>query len=147
LASFCSKAQTDTPAITQLRQLMVSAKTNFTADMGKAMGDDTVGHSFYETKNPTEAAQTAIMQVKASGQNIYMIILSMEGDNLAKAIPLVDQYLNEMNHMVKTGDYTGEDRKDSNGKDLTELKDKNGKLVLRYTSDKDSQNIYLYGYN
>ena len=75
-----------------------------------------------------------------------MIILSNKADDIAKVLLLVNQYIDELNRMVKTGNYTGVDRQDSKGKDLTEIKDKDGNLVLRYASDKTSQIIYLYGY-
>jgi hypothetical protein len=143
---FYTKAQAVAPVIVQLRELLVSAKTNFTADIDKKIQDDASGNSFYETKKKSEAAETAIVHTAISGQNMYMIILSNKADDVAKVILLVDQYMDELNRMIKTGNYTGEDRKDNNGKDITEVKDKAGNIVLRYASDKASQIIYLYGY-
>ncbi|MEO6522088.1 MAG: hypothetical protein ABIN91_10450 [Mucilaginibacter sp.] len=146
LISFYTKAQAVAPVVVQLRELLVSAKTNFAADLGKKIQDDAASNSYYETKKTSEAAETVIIHKAASGQNMYMIILSNKADDVPKVILLVDQYMDELNRMIKTGNYIGEDRKDSNGKDITEVKDKAGNIVLRYASDKASQIIYLYGY-
>ena len=65
--AFCysAKAQTDAPAITQLRELLTSAKTNFTAEIGAKIQDDAAGNTYYETKKPSDLAETAIVHTAA----------------------------------------------------------------------------------
>ena len=78
-----------------------------------------------------------------------MFILNYDatGDKLTSLIPIVEAYLDEMNKMVKTGEYTGNDYKNEKGKAVTDVHDKAGNLILRYTSDTASQTVYLYGFS
>jgi hypothetical protein len=141
-----AKAQTEPVQITQLHALLQSAKNNFADEIGKKIDEDTTSKSiYYETKKPTEAAETFIVH-QASGQNMYVINYDGKGDKIIKLITIVDKYIDELNNMAKTGNYTGEDYKSKSGKDVTDIKDKAGNLVLRYASDKETQSIYLYGY-
>jgi hypothetical protein len=127
------KAQTAAPEITELRDLLKSAKNNFANDLGKVMETDSANHTiYYETKKP-------------SGQNMYVISYDAKGDKVAGVMPLVDHYLDELNNMLKTGNYTGKDYKNTQGKDVTDIRDKDGNLVLRYASNLENQSIFLYG--
>ena len=142
---FYAKAQTVAPEITELRDLLKSAKNNFTNDLGKVMETDSATHTiYYETKKPTKLAETFIVH-QASGQNMYVISYNAKGDNVANIITLTDHYIDELNNMLKTGNYTGKDYKNTQGKDVTDIRDKDGKLVLRYASNTENQSIYLYG--
>lgn len=47
--------------------------------------------------------------------------------------------------MVKSGNYTGDDYQGKNGLDITDIKDKEGNVVLSYTSTHEVLRIYLYG--
>ncbi len=143
---FCVQAQTEAAVITQLHTLLQSAKSNFHDDMGKKIDEDASTKTiYYETLKPSEAAETFIVH-QATGQNMYVIMYDGKGDKIAKIIPIVDQYIDELNNMVKSGNYSGEDYKDKNGKDVTDVKDKAGNLVLRYASNTETQTIYLYGF-
>ncbi|MDR3694600.1 hypothetical protein [Mucilaginibacter sp.] len=139
-------AQTEAPVITELHQLLQSAKSNFANEIGKKVEEDTLTQNvYYEAKKPAVAADAFILHVKA-GQNMFVLNYDATGEKLTALIPIVDQYINELNKMVKTGDYTGEDYNNAKGKAVTDIHDKDGNLVLRYTSDKASQTVYLYGF-
>jgi hypothetical protein len=125
--------------------LLKSAKNNFANDLGKVMETDSANHTiYYETKKPTKLAETFIVH-QASGQNMYVISYDAKGDKVAGVMPLVDHYLDELNNMLKTGNYTGKDYKNTQGKDVTDIRDKDGNLVLRYASNLENQSIFLYG--
>ncbi len=139
-------AQTEAPVITELHQLLQSAKSNFVNEIGKKVEEDTVTQNvYYEAKKPAVAADAFVLHVKA-GQNMFILNYDATGEKLNILIPIVEAYLDELNKMVKTGDYTGEDYKNENGKAVTDMHDKAGNLVLRYTSDSKSQTVYLYGF-
>lgn len=143
---FHVKAQTEAVVITQLHALLQSAKNNFQNDIGKKIDEDASTKTiYYETLKSSEAAETFIVH-QATGQNMYVITYDGKGDKIAKMIPIVNQYIDELNNMVKSGNYSGEDYKDKNGKDVTDVKDKAGNLVLRYASNTATQTIYLYGF-
>jgi len=140
------QAQTEAPVITELHLLLKNAKNNFANDVGKKVEEDTATRNiYYETKNRVVAADPFILHL-GSGQNIFILNYDATGDKLTALIPIVDQYIDELNKMVKTGDYTGNDYKNEKGKAVTDIHDKDGNLVLRYTSDKASQTVYLYGF-
>jgi len=140
-------AQTEAPVITELHQLLQSAKSNFTNEIGKKVEEDTVTQNiYYEAKKPAVAADAFILHVKA-GQNMFILNYDATGDKLTSLIPIVEAYLDEMNKMVKTGEYTGNDYKNEKGKAVTDVHDKAGNLILRYTSDTASQTVYLYGFS
>ena len=140
-----AKAQTELPVITDLHSLLNSAKSNFKDDIANKIQDDpATGNVFYETKRTISLAQTSIIQMK-SGQNMYMIFYNVTDDNIAKMPLIVDLYMDELNKMVKTGNYTGEDSKGKSGNDITDIRDKDGNLVLRYSSTTKSQKIFIYG--
>jgi len=139
-------AQTEAPVITELHQLLLSAKSNFTNEIGKKVEEDTLTKNvYYEAKKPALVADAFIMHAN-TGQNMFILNYDATGEKLNILIPIVEAYLDELNKMVKTGDYTGEDYKNEKGKAVTDMHDKAGNLVLRYTSDKASQTVYLYGF-
>ena len=57
---------------------------------------------------------------------------------------MVPQYMNEINEMIKTGNYKGEDFEE-NGKSITEVTDLNGKIILQYRSNSEEHRIMFYG--
>lgn len=139
-------AQTPAPVIAELRTLLQSAKTNFQGEMGAQIGADSASKMvFYETNKKTTGAETFISK-QSSGQNLYIITYNVKGENAVKLMPIVDSYVNELNDMIKSGNYKGRDYKDKNGKDVTDMTDNAGNLVLRYASNTETQNLYIYGF-
>lgn len=142
----CANAQTEAPVITRLHALLQSAKTNFINDLDKKIDEDTTAHTiYYEAKIPVKGAESFFVH-QPSGQNMMVITYDAKGDKAAEMMPIVEQYMDELNKMVKTGNFTGKDYKSNTGLDITDVKDNEGNLVLRYTSSHEFQRIYLYGY-
>ena len=138
------------PAVAQIRQLIKSAKTDFKDDMGTLIQEDKdTKISYYETKKPTAGAQTFIYS--SSNPDVtpmYVInydVKAMDTSMLGLLMVIVNQYIDELNVMVKSGNYTGKDYKDANGMGVTDIKDKGGNYILRYQSNSEKQNIYIYG--
>jgi len=141
-----ANAQTAAPVVTELRQLLKNAQNNFANDLGKKIEEDPATKNvFYEPVKPALEADAFILHVDA-GQNMYILNYDCTGDKINKMIPIVEQYLDELNKMVKEGDYSGVDYKDKNGKAVTDIRDKAGNLILRYTSVPAAQTIYVYGF-
>ncbi len=145
-----TNAQEASPVIKELRALVESGKTNFKNEIGPFIKTDEASKiSLYKTKKETTAATTLIMQSQDK-QCVYMIrydMKDMNADMVGLMAVIVDQYINELNAMVKTGNYTGKDATDSDGLDVTQLYDLAGNHVLDYKSTKEIQSIYLYGLN
>jgi hypothetical protein len=138
------------PAVAQIRQLIKSAKTDFKDDLGTLIQEDKENKvSYYETKNKTEGANTFI-QKSANGSSTTMYIIdydveAMPTDMLVKFMPIVVKYVDELNVMAKSGNYTARDYTDDKGRGVTDIKDKDGKYVLRYASTKEHHYLYIYG--
>ncbi len=140
-----ANAQTEAPVITRLHALLQSARSNFINDLDKKIDEDTSTHTiYYEAKTQVKGAESFFVH-QPSGQNMMVITYDAKGDKAVEMIPIVDQYIDELNKMVKTGNFTGDDYKSKAGLDITDLKDKEGNLVLRYTSSHEIQRIYIYG--
>ena len=58
---------------------------------------------------------------------------------------MVNQYLDELNAMVQSGQYTGKDYTDSNGNGVTELKNLNNDIVVQYVSNDTHHYLYFFG--
>jgi hypothetical protein len=139
------KAQTEGSLISNFHALLESAKTNFINDLDKKIDEDTVTHRvYYEARKPVTGAESFFVH-QPSGQNMMVITYDVKGDKAVETMLVVDQYMNELNKMVKSGDYTGEDYKTKNGMDVTDIKDKEGDVIIRYTSTHETQRIYIYG--
>lgn len=142
---FYANAQTEAPVIIKLHGLLQSAKNNFVNDLDKKIDEDTATHTvYYEAKLPLPDAECFFVH-QPSGQNMMVITYNTKADKATQIMPVVDQYMDELNKMVKTGNYTGEDYKSKTGLDVTDVKDKAGNVILRYTSSRELQRIYLYG--
>lgn len=148
--SAAANAQEVSPLIKELRALVESGKTNFKNEVGAFIKTDQVlKTSIYKTKKETAAATTLLMQSQDK-QRVYMIrydVANMNADMVGLMAGIVDQYINELNAMVKTGAYTGKDGTDADGLDVTQVYDMAGNHVLDYKSTKEMQSIYLYGLN
>ncbi len=146
-------AQTDpSPAVKQLRSLIESAKTDFKGEMGELITEDKESKiNYYKTLKKTAGAQTFIFKSNNAGATTMYVINydteAMDTQMLGLVLVIVGQYINELNVMVKSGLYTGRDYTDEKGMVVTDIKDLNGKYILRYQSNKTKQNIYIYGEN
>ena len=143
------KAQTTDHLISDLRVLISSAKTNFADDMGEKLSENTASKTvFYNTKYATSGAKSLISK-KLTGNTytyIYAILYDLkDADAVSRMIPVTDAYIDELNVMVQSGNYAGRDYKDEDGYDVTEINDKAGNHILDYFSNKEHQNIYIYG--
>lgn len=63
---------------------------------------------------------------------------------MTMVMTIVDQFIDELNVMIQSGNYTGRDYKDAQSMDITEKKDKKGNRILEYGSDKETQNVYIF---
>ena len=138
------------PAILELRALVQSAKTGFKDDTGELLKEDKENKiNYYKTKKETTAAQTFIFKTMGTdAAPVYVITYHVKGMDammMGLVFKIVDQYIDELNLMVQSGDYTGRDYTDDQGMAITEMKDKKGNHILDYGSDKETQNIYIFG--
>ena len=151
--SLCTLGQAQTiptPAVQKLRLLIESAKTGFKDNTGDLIREDkTKKINFYKTKKETAGAQTFIYKsTTGDPAPVYVITYNLKGMEptmMTMVMTIVDQYIDELNVMIQSGNYTGRDYKDEQGMDITEMKDKKGNHILDYGSDKETQNIYIFG--
>lgn len=143
------QAQTAAPVIKDLKMLIQSAQDNFKDQLGEKVETDTVNKMiFYKTKMETAAAQTFILHLESNEKNIYVIKYNMKtlDVNLLKMLSIiVNLYVDELNNMVKSGNYTGRDYTDTDGMSITEINDNAGNHILDYSSNSETQNIYVFG--
>ena len=151
ILSIGAKAQTTSPAVKDLRELVLSAQTNFVNDIGEKFDADTVHKmDYYKTKKTTAGAKTFIAQQLVNKKNIYVIrydVKNMSTMMLTLVSRIVTLYVKEMNDMVASGNYTGRDYKDKSGDDVTEINDKAGNHIMDYISTSASQSLYIFGLN
>ena len=149
LAIVNAKAQSTEHLISDLHILLSSAKTNFIDDMGEKYNENAASKTeYYNTKYATSGAKSLISKKLTDNTYtyIYAILYDTKGADAAlKMMPVTDAYIDELNVMVQSGNYTGRDYKDEDGFDVTEINDKAGKHILDYFSNKEHQNIYIYG--
>lgn len=149
-------AHAQSPIIQEFRELIKSGQTNFTGEMGEKTQENPENKIvFYKTKRQRDIAviQSFIIHQTTENSNIYVIKYSLkdaEPKMLKLLTMLVQQYVEELNLMVKSGGYTGRNYKRDNGTEVfnvTEINDKAGNHILDFESNEDTKNIFLFGLN
>ncbi len=142
-------AQQISPVIQELRDLLMSARTNFKADIGAKDNVDSAGNvAIFRTRKETASAETFIMQPLHAETRTYVIRYNVQ-EMAPMMIPLmtniVKQYIGEIRGMVASGNYTSRDYTDDAGMAVTEVKSKGGTHILDYASNAETQSIFVFG--
>ncbi len=143
-------AQEAKPVVKELRTILEGAPVGFPSFKGELLQkDESSGAAFYKSSHTPELsiASHILVENPADKLSFYMIrytIKDMDAMTLRLMMIIAQQYMDEMNAMVKTGKYVGRDYKMDNGMDVTEIKDKEGRMIVDYRSDADNQMVIVY---
>ena len=91
-------------------------------------------------------SKAVVSVTQASGHLYVMRFDVMNMDVLTSRVfdGILGAYMKEINDLVKTGNYSGEDYKHE-GSDFTEIKDRNGNIVVQYSSNLKEHLLVFYG--
>jgi hypothetical protein len=143
-------AQEAAPIIRELRALLQIAPTGFESYRGALIEHDSATKtSYFQSKHTPEAstAQHFMFENAATKNRFYMIrydLGNMDAMHLKIMNLMASKYMDELNTMVQSGSFTGRDYQNEDGANVTEIKDKNGAIVLEYQSDPKQQVIVAY---
>ena len=142
-------ATAQSPVIKEFRALLQSAKTNFKDDIGEKIEEDTANNlAYYKTKKADfSVISSFIIHQLTNDGNTYVInynVKDADANTLVLIMHIVDLYIDELNAMIKTGNYTGRDYNTDDGMSVSEIKDLNGNHILNYKSNKEVQRIVIY---
>ena len=144
------KAQEPAPVIKELRNIIADAPNAFDSFLGDANGrDEASGTTFYKTKNEAAVsiAQSFVMHKEATGHRTFILrynVKNMDAMMLRLMLIMTQKYVDEMNAMIKSGNYTGRDYTASDGSLITEVNDLKGNKILDYQSAADQQMVIVY---
>ena len=139
-------AQSD--AILQFRQVVNDIPNQFDNLKKDLLQDNTEkNYKLYSSKIDDMPISKTLISVSQKDGHVYIVTFNVENmDTMMLRIftMISQQYINEINEMVKTGNYVGKDY-NSNGEDITELTDKNGNLAFQYISSPKEHLLIFYG--
>lgn len=137
-----------TPIIKDFRTVIKDIPNDFEtlkSEMTEDGKDET--YKLYTTTLDDSPICDSFIFESATGERVFILSYNVKKmDSMMFKIfnTMVPQYLNEMNDMVKTGNYKGEDYND-NGTSITEITDLKGKIIVQYRSTADEHRIMFYG--
>jgi hypothetical protein len=145
LSSNLSKAQS--PIIVDFRAIVKEIPNNFKT-LQKDLNREDVENNYKIYTTTLEDSPICNSFVFDSPSDGTYLILSYKVADLDVMMlrifnTMVPQYMNEINDMVKTGKYKGQDFEE-NGASVTEITDLNGKVILQYRSDTKEHRIMFY---
>lgn len=139
-------AQSD--VILQFRQVVKEIPNQFDNLKKDLLQDNTEkNYKLYSSKIEDMPISKTLISVSPKDGHIYLITFNIEQmDSMMLRIftSISKQYINELNEMVKSGNYKGRDY-NSNGEDITELTNTKGELVLQYISSSKEHVLIFYG--
>lgn len=138
------------PLITNFRQVIAQRDTNF-----KSLQQDMVQDNFEKgvkvyngSLGQSYICNAVITQSTAQGVMYVFIYNIKDMDTMQLNIfsTMAQQYITELNDMVKTGNYKGRDSEEGENM-VTEITDLNGKIVVQYASSPIDHMILVHGVN
>ena len=141
LGSTASQAQS--PAIKELRALVEEAPMKFETQLGEVDKENN-GLVYYKTKN--KSGDVSFIVKNKTGNHQYYMIYNLDPDDMSFKLKkmLMDQYVTELNAMVKTGNYKGTDVV-QDGNNVTRITDLAGNRVVDLQSTSSNFFVIVYG--
>lgn len=139
------------PVITELREIIADAPNGFQSLVGDVdLKDKASAQTIYKTKTPSgiSVKEMFVMEDDASGRRTFIIRYNLaDVADMMLRIMLVTtkKYVEEMNVMVKSGNYTYEESTKPDGTNVTVIKNLKGKAVMSYHSSKTQQLVMVHG--
>lgn len=139
-------AQSD--AILNFREVVKEIPNQFDKLKKDLLRDDTEKNfKLYSSTIEDMPISKTIISVSPKDGHIYLVtfnIEQMDAMMLRIFTTISQQYITEINEMVKSGNYKGRDY-ESNGESITELTDAKGDLVFQYISSSKEHVLIFYG--
>lgn len=119
------------------------AEKDFKDILGEKMGDEpSLESGIYAPKEALGIGSEKIYKSNNSDKAFYVCTVA-----LLDANDVLQDVLNYVNAKVKAGDFTGEDLADGKGKNVTVVKNKSGKdlikIITQYIKDDNTDNDYF----
>jgi hypothetical protein len=140
------QASAQSPAVLDFREFIKAIPTNFKT-LEKEYLKESDGYKVYSSTKEDLFFSTNLITRHPTDGTAYLLrynIKDLDAGILKMFMMIAQQYMDEINAMVKTGNYTGRDFKDGES-DVTELKDLEGNLIMQYISDKETHMLAFFG--
>lgn len=148
LLLFSLSMSAQSPVIQELRKVMTARDTQF-----KSLKKEMVSESakdgvklFSSIIADSPISKAVILETNTEGA-IYLInfdITAMDDLKLQMFMTIVQQYMDEINAMVKSGNFSGREFVDD-GSNVTELTDADGKVAAQYISNASTHMVMVFG--
>lgn len=135
------------PIIEDFRKIIADGPSQF-SNLQSDLFQENDGFKFYHSTIESSPISTVYIQVKEQELPLYVMDFKVEEIStqmLGLFMNMVEQYIAELNDMVKSGLYTGEDYTTDDGKGVTELRNLNNDIVVQYVSSDTNHDIYFFG--
>ena len=136
------------PAIEEFRQIISQRDTQFKGLQKEMLQEQPdKGLKIYSSLLGESGISKSVIAQSTSEGATYMIgynIESMDEMKLRIFSLLVNQYMAELNDMVKSGNYKGRDFQNE-GESITELTDLSGSVVTQYISSPTDHLLIVFG--
>lgn len=144
--TFSAAAQS--PVIKNLRTVIADAPNGFVSLRGEVTEENKEKKAtFYKSTLEAAGGDAFMVKMEQTGKVVYAIrydIKNMQSAMLPLITKIIEQYIAELNEMVKSGKYTGREYTSDDGMSVTEINDQEGRHILDYSSNADWQNIYVF---
>ncbi len=135
------------PIIQDFRKIIEDGPSQFN-NLQSDMFQENDGYKFYHSTIEPSSISTVYIQRKDQESPLYVMDFNVEEmsiEMIGLFMNMVTQYIGEINEMVKTGNYTGEDYTTEDGRAVTELRNLNNDLVVQYISGETNHSLYFFG--
>lgn len=136
-----------TPIIQDFRKIIAEAPSHFNT-LQTDLFQENDGYKFYHSSIEASPISTVYIQTSEEEVPIYVIdfnVEAMSAQMIGLFMNMVEQYIDEINEMVKSGQYTGEDFNTEDGRSITEIRNLNNDIVVQYLSNSTNHSIYFFG--
>lgn len=143
-----AKSFAQSPIITDFRQIVSERATGFKNIQQELLLDNTEkGVKIYQSSVGGSSICKSLVTHSATDGDVLLMIFNIESMDAMKIkifMNMAQQYVTELNDMVKTGKYKGRDYNDGNDS-ITEITDADGKLVVQYISNPTDHMLMFFG--
>jgi len=143
-----AKSFAQSPIITDFRQIVTERATGFKNIQQELLMDNTEkGVKIYQSSVGGSSICKSLVTHSATDGDVLLMIFnieSMDAMTMKIFMNIAQQYVTELNDMVKTGNYKGRDYKEGDDS-ITEITDIDGKVVVQYISNPTDHMLMFFG--
>ena len=142
------KISAQSPLINDFRKIITERSTGFKSLQQDLLQDNTEKQvKIYSPSIGNSAICKAFITQSAANGATFLLVYNVEAmDAMSLKIfnNMAQQYITELNDMVKSGNYKGRDYNDG-ADSITEVTDLDGKVVAQYVSNSADHMILVFG--